>query len=121
MKVLLEFDTNYPNIVTCESRLELPLPNSGTTIVTKGFKSDGNSTPKQFWSLIPPFKFPIAYLFHDALCERALNTAMRKKADLDYKWILETYYNCWALNMVGYMGVSIGRFLRRFRGYSSIK
>lgn len=110
-------NSDRPHVLINTDNLTLDLPNSGKTHLKKGFEWDGNSSPVGTWNLIPPFKYPLASAFHDLLCIKAKNNGERKKADKDYKWILKNIYKCKIRNHVGYFGVSIGRFIRRFTGY----
>lgn len=46
-------------------------------IIPKGFKSDGASIPRFFWSFFPPFRseYLSACVIHDYLCEKANSRA----------------------------------------------
>ncbi|EAJ1254841.1 DUF1353 domain-containing protein [Campylobacter lari] len=61
-------------------------------IVPKGFKTDGASIPRLFWSLFPPFKseYFSACVVHDYLCEKANSRADYKIADLALKEAMQT-------------------------------
>ncbi|WP_317907107.1 DUF1353 domain-containing protein, partial [Campylobacter jejuni] len=56
-------------------------------IVPQGFKTDGASIPRLFWSLFPPFKseYFSACVVHDFLCEKANSRKDYKLADLALK------------------------------------
>ncbi|ECP8719475.1 DUF1353 domain-containing protein [Campylobacter jejuni] len=56
-------------------------------VVPKGFKTDGASIPRLFWSLFPPFKseYFSACVIHDYLCEKAKSRKDYKLADLALK------------------------------------
>ncbi|HDZ5006192.1 TPA: DUF1353 domain-containing protein [Campylobacter jejuni] len=56
-------------------------------IVPKGFKTDGASIPRLFWSFFPPFKseYFSACVIHDWLCEKANSKTDYKMADLALK------------------------------------
>ncbi|EEA7482289.1 DUF1353 domain-containing protein [Campylobacter jejuni] len=56
-------------------------------IVPQGFKTDGASIPRLFWSLFPPFKseYFSACVVHDFLCEKANSRTDYKIADLALK------------------------------------
>ncbi|MBK1999948.1 DUF1353 domain-containing protein [Campylobacter sp. 2018MI35] len=56
-------------------------------IVPKGFKTDGASIPRIFWSFYPPFKseYFSACVIHDYLCEKANSRKDYKLADLALK------------------------------------
>lgn len=60
---------------------------SFNAVVPKGFKTDGASIPRLFWSLFPPFKseYFSACVIHDFLCERANSRKDYKSADLALK------------------------------------
>ncbi|EAL7930008.1 DUF1353 domain-containing protein, partial [Campylobacter jejuni] len=65
---------------------EFILPNY-KGIVPQGFKTDGASIPRLFWSLFPPFKseYFSACVVHDFLCEKAKSRKDYKLADLVLK------------------------------------
>ncbi len=73
---------------------EFSLPNY-KGIVPKGFKTDGASIPRLFWSLFPPFKseYFSACVVHDFLCEKANSRSDYKIADLVLKEAMEAL-NC---------------------------
>ncbi|EIX6118820.1 DUF1353 domain-containing protein, partial [Campylobacter jejuni] len=56
-------------------------------IVPQGFKTDGASIPRLFWSLFPPFKseYFSACVVHDFLCEKANSRTDYRTADLALK------------------------------------
>jgi len=85
-----------------------PFSAHGVT-VPAGFEFDGASSPRIFWTIVPPFKqTKKAACIHDWLCRNAKNAEDRKRADkLFHKMLLEA-----GLNRVrayaGYLGVRIG-------------
>ncbi|MBZ7942747.1 DUF1353 domain-containing protein [Campylobacter molothri] len=56
-------------------------------LIPKGFKTDGASIPRLFWSLFPPYKseYFSACVIHDYLCEKANSIKDYKLADLALK------------------------------------
>ncbi|EAH5044254.1 DUF1353 domain-containing protein [Campylobacter coli] len=56
-------------------------------VIPKGFKTDGASIPRIFWSFYPPFKseYFSACVIHDFLCEKANSRSDYKIADLALK------------------------------------
>ncbi|EAK1059721.1 DUF1353 domain-containing protein [Campylobacter jejuni] len=64
-------------------------------IVPKGFKTDGASIPRLFWSLFPPFKseYFSACAVHDFLCEKANSRTDYRTADLALKEAM-TLFGC---------------------------
>ena len=77
--------------------------------IPAGFIFDGASTPRIFWSIIPPYKMTKrAACVHDWLCRNAKNKEDRKEADKIFMEALEEM----GLNrfriIIGYMGVRIG-------------
>jgi len=79
--------------------------------IPAGFNFDGASSPRIFWSIIPPFKqTKRASCVHDYLCRNAKNKEERARADKIFKEALIEM----GLNPVrvtaGYWGVRIGAF-----------
>lgn len=63
---------------------DLRLKNTSLTfIIKKGFKTDGASIPRLFWSLYPPYRseYFTAALIHDYLCLNSFNFKHYKNAD----------------------------------------
>ena len=55
-------------------------------VVPEGFESDGASTPRIFWAIIPPFKrVKKAAFIHDYLCRKAKSVEERRAADKVFK------------------------------------
>lgn len=79
--------------------------------VPPGFRFDGASAPRVFWSVIPPFKgTKKAACVHDWLCKNAKGPLDRHIADLlFYIMLLEAGLNR-VRSFIGYMGVRIGAF-----------
>ena len=117
MIIKIECNSETPNLMMLLEDIFLDLPNSGETWVKNGFIWNGNSSPFGTWNLIPPHKYKLASLLHDYLCDNAKNDSERKKADLDYKYILEKYYDCNVRNKIGFAGVTIGRWYWRLTGH----
>jgi hypothetical protein len=117
MEILLRHHTGRPDRIYLHKSITLVLPHSGPTTVEYGYESDGNSTPWGLWNIIPPFKYPLAFLFHDKLCGDARSNQDRLNADKDYKWILKTIYRCKVRNHLGYFGVRINGVWRGLKGY----
>lgn len=77
-----------------------------------GFTFDGASTPRIFWSIIPPYKkTKKAACVHDWLCIHAKNKKDRLKADKIFYGMLKeaglSRYRC----ILGYIGVRIGALI----------
>jgi hypothetical protein len=81
-------------------------------LVPAGFQFDGASTPRVFWSIIPPFKdVKAAACVHDYLCEAAKNRDDRLFADrLFYRMLRENPRINDNRALAGYIGVRIGAF-----------
>lgn len=81
--------------------------------VPAGFIFDGASTPRLFWSIIPPYKdVKIAACVHDHLCEVAQCKEDRLFADrLFYKMLIENPRINDTRALIGYVGVRIGAWL----------
>ena len=99
---------------TEDSRYEVLLEDftaHGVT-VPRGFKFDGASSPRIFWSIIPPMRETTkASCVHDYLCSIAKNKEDRKKADrLFYVMLREANLNI-VRCLIGYLGVRIGALL----------
>lgn len=80
--------------------------------VPKGFRFDGASAPRLFWSVIPPMRETTkASCVHDYLCRTAKSKEDRRKADrLFFKMLREANLNIFRC-LIGYLGVRIGAFL----------
>lgn len=117
MRINIIHDTNKPDFLGLTKTVEMVLPHSGRVVIHAApdmiYWWNGNSTPPLpiMRYLVPKWFFLVASLFHDFLCERAITKEDRKKADKDYKWILETYYRQKVSNIVGYLGVRIGALI----------
>jgi hypothetical protein len=80
--------------------------------VPAGFIFDGASTPRIFWSILPPFKdVKVAACIHDYLCTQAKSKADRLYADELFWRILKANPRIGDLRaLCGYCGVRIGAF-----------
>ena len=109
MKILIEHDSDKPNVLRLVEAVELILPNSGHVKVDPRYW-DGNSTPPLplMRFLVPKFFYMVASLFHDELCSRAKTREDRTNADKDYKWILITLYKAKVSAFFGFIGVRVG-------------
>jgi hypothetical protein len=80
-------------------------------VVPAGFVFDGASTPRLFWSIIPPFKkTKRAACVHDWMCKNAKNNKDRKKADQYFLQALKEMGFNPVRSMLGYIGVRLGAF-----------
>jgi hypothetical protein len=80
--------------------------------VPAGFIFDGASTPRIFWSIVPPFKCTKeASCVHDWLCIKATSKEERLAAD---RLFFQMLRECGDLSLirstVGYVGVRVGAF-----------
>jgi hypothetical protein len=80
--------------------------------VPAGFEFDGASTPRIFWSILPPFKdTKIAACIHDYLCIQARTKEDRLYADKLFYHILKHQGRISGLRaLIGYVGVRLGAF-----------
>ena len=80
--------------------------------VPKGFRFDGASAPRIFWSIIPPLRETSkASCVHDFLCRTAKNKEDRRRADwLFFVMLREAKLNILRC-LIGYLGVRIGALL----------
>ncbi len=78
--------------------------------IPEGFKSDGASTPRFLWSIIPPFKATKKGAFiHDYLCKTAGGQSDRKEADKMFRDILRDVSKINPIRYwLGYYGVRLG-------------
>ena len=78
--------------------------------VPAGFIFDGASTPRIFWSILPPFKdTKTAACIHDYLCIQAKNKADRRYADELFWQMLRDNPRIGDLRaLIGYVGVRLG-------------
>ena len=78
--------------------------------IPSGFEFDGASTPRIFWSILPPFKdTKVAACIHDYLCEQAKSSDDRKFADELFYYILKHQGRISGLRAwIGFVGVRIG-------------
>jgi hypothetical protein len=78
--------------------------------VPAGFVFDGASTPRIFWSIVPPFKATKeASCIHDWLCRQAKNKEERLFADRLFFQMLREYGDLSFIRAaLGYVGVRLG-------------
>ena len=91
--------------------------------VPAGFIFDGASTPRIFWSIIPPYKgTKKAAVVHDYLCRHvACDKESRKRADkLFYEMLLEAGLSKLRAQL-GYMGVRVGSYFGKGCNYEEIR
>lgn len=80
--------------------------------VPKGFRFDGASAPRLFWSIIPPMRETTkASCVHDFLCRSAKNKEERLAADKLFFVMLREAKLSLPRCIIGYLGVRIGAFL----------
>jgi len=79
--------------------------------VPKGFRFDGASAPRFFWSIIPPMRETTkASCVHDYLCKTAASKEDRLIADkLFYKMLREAKLGI-VRSTIGFIGVRIGAY-----------
>jgi len=81
-------------------------------VIPEEFVSDGASTPRIFWAIIPPFKrVKKAAFIHDYLCRNAKSVEDRRVADKIFKeMLLEVAKINPVRATIGYLGVRLGSF-----------
>ena len=106
MELYTRTDTNPDIEVTTREYTHEPL---GITIPV-GFHSDGASTPRFLWAIIPPFKrVKKAAFIHDYLCKRCRNMSDRRISDEIFKDILRDVSKINPVRYwLGYLGVRLG-------------
>lgn len=78
-------------------------------VIPVGFVFDGASTPRIFWSIIPPFKLTKrASCVHDWLCKNARNSKDRRRADKIFAEALREMGMNPVRVFLGYVGVRLG-------------
>jgi hypothetical protein len=81
--------------------------------IPEGFRSDGASTPRFLWWIIPPWKrTKKAAFLHDYLCRYATCKEERREADIAfYNALIDTAKISSIRCKLGYLGVRLGALL----------